>query len=164
MPIPMEQATIRWLSPSDQSALGGMVAKEGGTALGIPRPASVAEAQAWIEATIAERESGEVFTFAVVAGGLVGTCRLRRKPGEAAVGQLSYWVAPAYRGLGHATSAARMAMQFAEERLGISTFDSFVRPDNAASLRVVRKLGFVQGETYVHDVQGRVIHYRGGGR
>jgi RimJ/RimL family protein N-acetyltransferase len=62
------------------------------------------------------------------------------RPGAAEVG---YTVFPAYRSRGIATEAARAMIGWAVREHGVREFISGVRPDNAASLRVNEKLGFV---------------------
>jgi [ribosomal protein S5]-alanine N-acetyltransferase len=58
--------------------------------------------------------------------------------------EFGYRIFPPYRGRGHATQAARMLMDQAEERAGIRHFVLSVGPKNEASLAIVRKLGFVR--------------------
>ena len=68
--------------------------------------------------------------------------------------ELGWSVFPAYRGQGYATETARALMDWAERTHGIRRFISATTPDNAPSLRVHEKLGFVRtGEV----VDGEII-------
>lgn len=50
-------------------------------------------------------------------------------------------IAPEYQGRGYATEAARAAVKFAFEELGLDEIVAFCTPDNLASRRVMEKLG-----------------------
>jgi RimJ/RimL family protein N-acetyltransferase len=63
------------------------------------------------------------------------------RPGAAETG---YTVFPAYRGRGFATETALAMMEWAAREHGVTEFISGVTPDNAPSLRVNDKLGFVR--------------------
>jgi [ribosomal protein S5]-alanine N-acetyltransferase len=63
------------------------------------------------------------------------------RPGAAETG---YTVFPAYRGRGFATETAQAMMDWAAGEHGVREFISGVTPDNAPSLRVNDKLGFVR--------------------
>jgi RimJ/RimL family protein N-acetyltransferase len=73
---------------------------------------------------------------------LIGGCELRLRGEELA--QLSYWVFPAHRRRGFATRIVRLACEFAFNELGIQRVEALVEPDNEASRRVVRAVGFVE--------------------
>ena len=62
-------------------------------------------------------------------------------PGAAETG---YTVFPEYRGRGFATEVAQAMMDWAAREHGVRHFISGVTPDNAPSLRVNDKLGFVR--------------------
>jgi RimJ/RimL family protein N-acetyltransferase len=61
-------------------------------------------------------------------------------PGEHG-GELVYWIAPEYCGQGYATEAVRAVLSVAKT-LGHREITALDRPDNAASGRVLAKLGF----------------------
>lgn len=61
-------------------------------------------------------------------------------PGAAEAG---YTVFPEHRNLGYATEVARTMLDWARREHGVTVFVSGVTPDNAPSLRVNEKLGFV---------------------
>jgi [ribosomal protein S5]-alanine N-acetyltransferase len=67
--------------------------------------------------------------------------------------ELGYTIFPAFRGRGFATEAAEAIIEWAREQ-GIRDFVASVSPDNAPSLAVVRKLGFVQTGEQWDDEDG----------
>jgi len=56
--------------------------------------------------------------------------------------EVSYYFHPAYWGRGYATELVRAALQHAFDVLGLDAIGAFVRPANAASVRVLEKCGF----------------------
>ncbi|HEU5000923.1 MAG TPA: GNAT family N-acetyltransferase [Lapillicoccus sp.] len=84
------------------------------------------------------RPDGDGFT--VEAGGrAVGTGRLRDL-GESTA-EVSVTLDPAYRGLGYATRAVRLLVEYAFGELGVGRVQARVAPDNAAAVRVARRAG-----------------------
>jgi ribosomal-protein-alanine N-acetyltransferase len=61
--------------------------------------------------------------------------------------ELNWMIAPALRGRGFATEAARAALDFAFDTIGLTRAVSLVRPENTASRRVAAKLGAVPDRT-----------------
>ena len=74
-------------------------------------------------------------------------------PGANAV-EIGYTVFEPYRRRGYATEAAAGLMHWAWTRHGIDRFIASVSPDNAPSLTVIRKLGFVRIGSHVDEVDG----------
>ena len=73
---------------------------------------------------------------------LIGYCGLEpMAAGAARYRELGYRLDGAYRGQGLATEAARAAVADAFGRLALPRIHAFVAPDNAASIRVLEKLG-----------------------
>lgn len=74
--------------------------------------------------------------------------------------ELNWLIAPARRGRGLATEAARAVLDFALGELGFERAVSLVRPGNGASRRVAEKLGASPGETiqFLGDAM-LVFHY-----
>ena len=56
-------------------------------------------------------------------------------------GELNYYVAPQYRGLGLATEAVRTLLDFGFRELGLLRVQARCAPDNPASEKVLRKIG-----------------------
>lgn len=55
---------------------------------------------------------------------------------------IGYWVSERFAGRGITTTAVALATDAAFEQLGLHRMEICIRPENHASLRVVRKLGF----------------------
>jgi [ribosomal protein S5]-alanine N-acetyltransferase len=68
--------------------------------------------------------------------------------------EFGYAIYPEWRGRGYATRAAVMLMDLAEERAGIRHFVLAVSPENAPSLAIVRKLGFVKTGEHMDEEDG----------
>ncbi|MDR1060090.1 MAG: GNAT family N-acetyltransferase [Clostridiales bacterium] len=59
--------------------------------------------------------------------------------------EIGYGISNKRRNMGYATEAAKAAVWFAFERAGQDALSAIVKPENAASRRVIEKLGFVSG-------------------
>ncbi len=55
--------------------------------------------------------------------------------------EIGWWLARQYWGRGLATEAARTALEDAFERAGLDRVISIARPENTASIRIMKKLG-----------------------
>jgi RimJ/RimL family protein N-acetyltransferase len=96
----------------------------------IARAAIDAEGQ-WLSAAIALRDGGEV----------VGEMSLLWASEEHRQGELGYGLHPAHHGRGYATEAARPMLAFGFETLGLHRIVGRLDERNAASARVLEKLG-----------------------
>ena len=95
----------------------------------------------------------------VLDGQMIGHAGYKGPPGSNAAQapdavEYGYKIFAPYRGLGYATDAARMLMDMAEERAGISHFVLSVSPTNDPSLAIVHKLGFVRTGEQMDDEDG----------
>ncbi|MBD0329372.1 MAG: GNAT family N-acetyltransferase [Thermoleophilia bacterium] len=91
-------------------------------------------------------------------GELVGGCEIRLPaPGFA---ELSYWTFPAYRRRGFASRALALACRYADKELGVERAELLIEPDNAASLAVARRAGFVRVGEESDDRGRRVVRFR----
>ncbi len=75
--------------------------------------------------------------------GMCGILQRETLPGP----DLGYAFLPEYTGLGLAEEATRAALKHAREALHFSEMLAIVQPDNAASIKLLHKLGFVKSET-----------------
>src|SRR5690606_7196105 len=64
--------------------------------------------------------------------------------GSARWAQIGYWIAESYAGRGLTTLAVAMTVDHCFGPVGLHRIEIAIRPENAASLRVVEKLGFSQ--------------------
>jgi [ribosomal protein S5]-alanine N-acetyltransferase len=90
---------------------------------------------------------------------MIGHAGFHGPPGVNALGlagavELGYTVFPGSRGMGYATEVAGSLMQWAHREHGIREFVASAAPSNAASLAVIRKLGFVFVREAHDDVDG----------
>ena len=95
-----------------------------------------------VEASLANFEQhgyGIWLAFARDGGGLVGFAGLLRA--EQAPPNLIYGIAPDFWGHGYATEAARAVLDYALTSLGLTKVAADVDEPNAASVRVLEKLG-----------------------
>jgi RimJ/RimL family protein N-acetyltransferase len=79
---------------------------------------------------------------------MVGYANFHGPPGTNDLGlegaaEVGYTIFPEHRGQGYATEVARAMLDWARREHGVTEFVSGVAPDNAPSLRVNDKLGFV---------------------
>lgn len=85
--------------------------------------------------------------FDLVTGAHVGCCGLHPKNAEAGVHELGFHLRREAWGSGYASEAARAVVRYAFDVLDSQELFAGHHPDNAASRRVLAKLGF----TYTHD-------------
>ncbi len=74
-------------------------------------------------------------------GDLIGNCGIRLAEAGARSADLGYELAPLHWGHGYATEAARAIVSFGFESLGLHRVWGECAPENAASRRVMEKLG-----------------------
>jgi ribosomal-protein-alanine N-acetyltransferase len=74
---------------------------------------------------------------------LIGQCTISNITfGAARSGSIGYWIDQAYAGRGLMPAAVALATDYAMQVMGLHRIEICIRPENAASLRVVEKLGF----------------------
>jgi RimJ/RimL family protein N-acetyltransferase len=74
--------------------------------------------------------------------------------------EVGWTVAPEHWGRGLATELGAAAVTVAFEELGLSDVVAYTLPHNAASRRVMEKLGFAYEKTASHEVFGLHVLYR----
>lgn len=85
--------------------------------------------------------------FDLVTGSAVGCCGLHPRNAEAGVHELGFHLLRDAWGKGYASEAARAVARYAFDVLESQELFAGHHPDNAASRRVLQKLGF----SYTHD-------------
>jgi RimJ/RimL family protein N-acetyltransferase len=107
----------------------------------VPRPYTRADAEAFLRDCL---ESGEErFAFAVAdpdTDEMLGSIDMHVNAMR--TGSIGYWVARDARGQGTCTRALRMLATWALERRGLERLELITDPDNLASQRVAKKVGF----------------------
>jgi [ribosomal protein S5]-alanine N-acetyltransferase len=71
--------------------------------------------------------------------------------------EIGYMVVSEHRRRGYAEEAVRALMAWATAEYGITRFRAGISPQNAASLGLIRKLGFAQAGTRQHDRRGEEL-------
>jgi ribosomal-protein-alanine N-acetyltransferase len=104
-------------------------------------PPDQAEMRRWFAGHSQEWLAGSAYRFAVAREGrLIGVVDVAGVDGGE--GALGYWFDKAVWGVGYGTEAARAIVKFAFDDVCISQLRAGHASDNAASARVLQKLGF----------------------
>jgi len=114
--------------------------------LGIPHPYGISDAESWIRGLPDEERSAKSVTWAIRRkenSDMIGcvTLFVFAKHGRAEIG---FWVGRPDWGKGFVTEAARAVIGFGFSNLALRRIDGSHFEWNAASSRVLNKLGFVQ--------------------
>ena len=117
------------------------------TTLNIPHPYPVGAATRWIETHAPAWAAGTGVVYAIVetsSGKLAGVVSLMQIHREYRRAELGYWIAVDHWNKGYATEASEALLDFGFHALGLHRVEShhFVR--NAASGKVMQKLGMKQ--------------------
>ena len=105
---------------------------------------SLHDAEVFVRGIIVEAQQQPrlVYDFAVVRDGvMIGRCGFKRGESEPRMAMLWYAIDAAHQGHGFATEAARAVLRFAFEDLGLHRVWADADPRNAASVRVMERLG-----------------------
>lgn len=99
----------------------------------------------------------------VLDGELIGHAGFHGPPGVNArrdpeAVEIGYTTFEPFRGRGLATEAVRLLLESAQER-GVRRVIASVSPDNAPSLAIVRKLGFVEVGRHWDDEDGEELEF-----
>jgi [ribosomal protein S5]-alanine N-acetyltransferase len=93
-----------------------------------------------------EMEAGNAWPFFIFREAdheLLGAITLSNvRRGVAETGTLGYWIGRCFAGQGHATAAVRTMVRYAFEELRLHRVEAACVPGNAASRRVLEKVGF----------------------
>jgi [ribosomal protein S5]-alanine N-acetyltransferase len=91
-------------------------------------------------------------------GRYIGCCGLRA-PGDGMAASLGYYLARAYWGRGLASEASRAFIEVAFNRWGLDRVEADVEKGNAASERILQKLGFKYMRHEEIPGRGRIIDF-----
>lgn len=149
-PLKTERLTLRPLRPDDAESLHRLVNdwEVTRTLVEIPYPYPRDLADEWIASTARELAEGTAYHLAITGQEgnketLVGAIGLRLDRANR-VGRLGYWVGRAYWGHGVATEAAKRLTSWAFANLPMDRIATDVAEGNAASVAVLRRIGFQQ--------------------
>ena len=130
--------------------------------IAVPSPYPVSLATRWISARIAWWHASRGLTLAITRraapGQLLGTVSLRRFVRDRRA-ELGYWLGADDWGKGYATEAADAMLELGFRELGLDRIYAQVLAGNAASCRVLEKLGMLpEGVRRRHVRKGRRLH------
>lgn len=119
------------------------------TTLSMPHPYEDGVAEAWIQGHVPAWEEKGRLTLAVTtdSDGLIGSIGLHHPEPTHRHAELGYWIGAPYWNRGFATEAARAVLDFGFGELGLHRIQARYFPRNAASGRVLHKLGMVHEGT-----------------
>ena len=122
---------------------------------GAGRPASFA---GMVRAVRRQASLGQSLPFVITWDGkLVGQLTVSGIAlGSARMGQIGYWIDREVANRGITTLAVAMATDYCLQTLNLHRVELVIRPENAASLRVARKLGFTE-----EGLRRRFLHING---
>jgi RimJ/RimL family protein N-acetyltransferase len=125
----------------------------------IPSPYTEDDARDFVEQSRLNWDAGEAYSFALVGDNdeLLGSVAMRML--RFSTGHIGYWVAPAARGRGIATTALKTLSRWAVEDLGLKRLELMTDPENIASQRVAKKAGFRR-----EGIRRSALEYRDGTR
>ena len=110
-----------------------------------PTHRSVADAHAWLETVEQSRAAGGTVPWALELkenGTVIGTCGFTSWQPSQAEAEIGYALSRRFWNRGFATEAVRAMVRFGFERAGLQRIVARVAPENAASWRVLEKVGF----------------------
>jgi ribosomal-protein-alanine N-acetyltransferase len=149
MTAPQELTTARLLlRPLEQGDTPAIVRLAGAREIGsmtanIPHPYTEQDARAFLARASEEFRSGLSVSFAICvspARELCGAVGLNIAPAHQRA-ELGYWIGVPFWGKGYATEAARAVVAFGFRTLGLHRIFAFHFAENAASGRVLEKIG-----------------------
>jgi ribosomal-protein-alanine N-acetyltransferase len=143
-----ERLVLRALTPADTDAMFRIMSDPRVVryfGMGpMQSPQAAAERIANIEASFAEKNG---IRWAITRRGsdeLIGTCGFWRLVKPHFRAEIGYELAPEAWGQGIMAEAVGAALAFGFGTMGLHSVEANIHPDNAASRRVLEKLGFVQ--------------------
>ncbi len=147
-PIATERLSIRPWRPDDAAALHRLLNdwEVIRTLAVVPFPYSRALADEWVASSARNLAEGTAWQLAITGTEqgtelLVGGIGLRMGSARR-VAELGYWVGRSYWGHGVASEAAGRLARWALANLEIDSIEASVATDNAASIAVLRRIGF----------------------
>jgi len=111
----------------------------------VPSPYSEADGRGWVAEAARLAAAGEEWPFLLVGAddGLLGSVGLVGLDLERGSVEIGYWIAPWARGRGLAARGAVLVRDAAVARLGARRAELLIHRDNAASVAVALRAGFV---------------------
>ena len=98
---------------------------------------------------------GDFYDWAIIdleSSRMIGTCGFTKIHTDHDAGEIGYVLHPDFWGKGYAVEAARCVMDFGFETLGLHRIEARFMKGNAASLRVMEKLGMTFEGYHVDEI------------
>ena len=115
----------------------------------MPSPYPHDGAAVWIGQLTDRMQAGEEYAYAIIEGEtLVGVCGFVHVPENKELVEYGYWIGTPYWNRCYATAAGGLALEMAFDQLGFKSLLAPVLTRNAASARVLEKLGFRRTRIY----------------
>jgi RimJ/RimL family protein N-acetyltransferase len=169
-PLETERLILRPFTPDDFDALLAMHSRPDVARYLYWEPRTVDEVRTVLEKKVASRairSEGDVLAFAVVlkaTNEVVADVVLQFVSQEHRQGEIGYIVHPDHQGRGYATEACRELLRLAFEELELHRVVGHLEARNAASARILEKLGmrreahFVENEYVKGEWQSELIY------
>ena len=162
-PLATERLLLRPFTLADSEAMHAMHASEQSVRYLYWEPLSPEAARERVEQRLGRRsihEEGDALALAVelaATGEVVGDVALTWSSRQHSRGELSFIIHPDHHGRGYATEAARLLLRIAFADLGLHRVIGRLEARNAASARVLERLGLRQEAHLVENewVKGR---------
>jgi ribosomal-protein-alanine N-acetyltransferase len=146
LPLHTERLILRELTPDDTPALAPILGDAEvmrHSVAGVLSEKATGEFIDWCRMSYRERGFGPWAVVEKSTLTLAGFCGLNaERVDEKDEVEIGYRLATGFWGKGLGTEAARSAMSYGFEQLGLSSLIAIVQPTNLASVNVIKKLGF----------------------
>ena len=142
-----ERLLLRGFHDDDAGRLAvlGGARRVADTTISVPHPYPVEQAAADIRRFHDDWQAGHAIHFAIVpaeaSDAFVGYIAVRDVSEEHAIGELSFWIDERAAGRGYVTEAGSAVIRFAFDRLSLNRVYAHHMARNAASARVLARLG-----------------------
>lgn len=159
MIIATARLQLRPPRPDDAVALAALIGpKVSAFTATWPYPYTEAMAREKLAAVIAENTQGRGFYRAMTHRSddtMIGWLAMGLSGDALRTGVLSYWVGEAFHGRGYLSEALPPFLQAAAARLALARVAAGARPDNAASIAAMRRIGMQKTHEGMHFVPSR---------
>lgn len=153
--VPLDLANLRRLAASEPTEFeAGKVIPEGA----LPPTHVATKALAQLEGGTPAFWCIPFLIVARASGAAVGGCRFKGSPVDGSV-EIGYGMAKSERGRGIATAAVAKLIEMASSTGEVRQVVAHILPSNIASSKVVTKLGFSKGHSFVDSDGELVVHW-----
>ena len=150
---------LRPVQPADAALLPGLVTEKiGAMTASWPWPLTREAADRRVAETIAANADGGQFSRLIehrADGAPMGWLGVTRRSADPQSGMLGYWLTDAFHGKGFLTEALQAFVPAAIAVLALQRLEAGARPDNAASIAALQRLGMRFHEQRLHYVPAR---------